>query len=57
VAHRELDVSIQFLRGYSLLPELDEVAEDKPGRRIITRYTPLGQLPNSKFQSFTFSAN
>ncbi|KAM6536136.1 hypothetical protein FALCPG4_005653 [Fusarium falciforme] len=42
VAHRELDVSIQFLSGYSLLPELDEVAEDKPGRRIITRYTPLG---------------
>ncbi|KAH7459281.1 hypothetical protein FOMA001_g20108 [Fusarium oxysporum f. sp. matthiolae] len=42
VAHRELDVSIQFLRGYSLLPELDEVVEDKPGRRIITRYTPLG---------------
>lgn len=50
MAHQELDVSIQFLRGYSQLPEPDEVIEDKPGRRVIARYVPLGQLPNSNIQ-------
>ncbi|KAF5004428.1 hypothetical protein FDECE_9066 [Fusarium decemcellulare] len=42
LAHFEVAGSIQFLRGYAQLPELDEVIEDKPGRRVIARYTPLG---------------
>ncbi|UPL00838.1 hypothetical protein LCI18_011772 [Fusarium solani-melongenae] len=42
VANFEVAGSIQFLRGYARLPELDEVIEDEPGRRIIARYTPLG---------------
>ncbi|UPL02789.1 hypothetical protein LCI18_013723 [Fusarium solani-melongenae] len=42
IAKAELDTSIQFLRGYAQLPEADTDIEEKPGRRVICRYVPLG---------------
>ncbi|KAF5261345.1 hypothetical protein FOXYS1_7975 [Fusarium oxysporum] len=40
--HVGIDKAIQFLQGYSQLPDPEEVIEDKPGRRVVTRYVPLG---------------
>ncbi|KAM5347645.1 hypothetical protein ACJ41O_007469 [Fusarium nematophilum] len=42
LATMEIDASIQFLKGYSQLPDPEEVIEDKPGRRVVTKYVPLG---------------
>ncbi|KAL2672953.1 hypothetical protein Neosp_013671 [[Neocosmospora] mangrovei] len=41
LAHMEIGMAIQFLKGYSQLPDPEEVIEDKPGRRIVTKYVPL----------------
>ncbi|EWZ78253.1 oxidoreductase [Fusarium oxysporum f. sp. lycopersici MN25] len=40
--HVGIGKAIQFLQGYSQLPDPEEVIEDKPGRRVVTRYVPLG---------------
>ncbi|WKT41310.1 Aldehyde dehydrogenase, N-terminal [Fusarium oxysporum f. sp. vasinfectum] len=42
LAHVEIGMAIQFLQGYSQLPDPEEVIEDRPGRRVVTRYVPLG---------------
>ncbi|KAI3588057.1 Aldehyde/histidinol dehydrogenase [Fusarium oxysporum f. sp. albedinis] len=39
--HVGIGKAIQFLQGYSQLPDPEEVIEDKPGRRVVTRYVPL----------------
>ncbi|KAL7765856.1 hypothetical protein ACKLNR_003772 [Fusarium oxysporum f. sp. zingiberi] len=42
LAHVEIGMAIQFLQGYSQLPDPEEVIEDRPGRQVVTRYVPLG---------------
>ncbi|EMT67059.1 Phenylacetaldehyde dehydrogenase [Fusarium odoratissimum] len=41
LAHVEIGMAIQFLQGYSQLPDSKEMIMDKPGRRVVTRYVPL----------------
>ncbi|KAH7227159.1 Aldehyde/histidinol dehydrogenase [Fusarium redolens] len=42
LAHVEIGMAIQFLQGYAQLADPEEVIEDKPGRRVVTKYVPLG---------------
>lgn len=42
----EIGTSIQFLKAYSQLPDPEEVIEDTPGRRVVTKYVPLGWSPS-----------
>ncbi|RSL82441.1 hypothetical protein CEP51_005175 [Fusarium floridanum] len=41
LATMEIGTSVQFLKGYSQLPDPEEVIEDTPGRRVVTKYVPL----------------
>lgn len=41
-----------FLRGYAKLPEPEDVIEDKPGRRVITKYVPIGSSPSGRTPFF-----
>uniref|UniRef100_A0A0D2XIW5 Aldehyde dehydrogenase domain-containing protein n=1 Tax=Fusarium oxysporum (strain Fo5176) TaxID=660025 RepID=A0A0D2XIW5_FUSOF len=49
LAHVGIGKAIQFLQGYSQLPDPEEVIEDKPGRRVVARYVPLGSLSSGRF--------
>ncbi|KAK2672734.1 Aldehyde dehydrogenase domain [Fusarium oxysporum f. sp. vasinfectum] len=42
MAQMEVGMCANFLRGYAKLPEPEDVIEDKPGRRVITKYVPIG---------------
>ncbi|RGP69708.1 aldehyde dehydrogenase [Fusarium sporotrichioides] len=42
LAHYEIMLAVQFLKGYASLPDPEQVIEDKPGRKVVTKYVPLG---------------
>ncbi|UZP40315.1 hypothetical protein NXS19_008131 [Fusarium pseudograminearum] len=42
MAHFEIMLSVQFLKGYASLPDPQRVIEDKPDCKVVTKYVPLG---------------
>ncbi|KAH7136982.1 aldehyde dehydrogenase [Dactylonectria estremocensis] len=42
VAKIEVDQTVLILRGVAKLPFPEQVVDDTPGRRIVTRYVPIG---------------